>query len=329
MGWIVSPAFDLLFFANLGWLLLPLPGFSNRTDTAIDFWQVYFLTLPHRWVTLFLVALDPDRRQGRGLILTLVPAAVVLLIVGVWWGTAAFTCLAVVDYVWNAWHFGAQNAGVLRIYSRKVGSGPVWLERHGVRFFVMYGVLRTAGWTTGWLEATPASMTWLRTVDLAVLAIPALLIGSTLVGFDRQRLGKTVYLVSLCGLYSGLILSLSYRMADWVIVLATASSLFHAVEYLAVVTHYAWRRREVGSAGLFRVMARNWLFYLASYMVLLGTMGVWLDREGQPGYELWQGLNLWAALVHYAYDGLIWKLRRPATAEAMGIRVSIATGNAA
>ena len=32
----------------------------------------------------------------------------------------------------------------------------------------------------------------------------------------------------------------------------------------------------------------------------------------------WQGLNLWAAFVHYAYDGMIWKLRRPETAAALG-----------
>ena len=33
----------------------------------------------------------------------------------------------------------------------------------------------------------------------------------------------------------------------------------------------------------------------------------------------WQGPNLWAALVHYAYDGMIWKLRRPETARALGV----------
>ena len=34
---------------------------------------------------------------------------------------------------------------------------------------------------------------------------------------------------------------------------------------------------------------------------------------------LWQGMNLWAAFVHYAFDGMIWKLRRPETAAALGV----------
>src|SRR5262249_25772683 len=59
-GWIVAPAFDLLLIANLSWPFLLLPGLSTRTETAVDFWQVYFLSLPHRWLTLILVALDPD-----------------------------------------------------------------------------------------------------------------------------------------------------------------------------------------------------------------------------------------------------------------------------
>ena len=34
---------------------------------------------------------------------------------------------------------------------------------------------------------------------------------------------------------------------------------------------------------------------------------------------VWQGLNLWMSFVHYTYDGMIWKLRRPATAAALGV----------
>ena len=324
-GWIVSPAFDLLFLANLGWLLLLLPGMSTRAETTLDFWQIYYLTLPHRWATLFLVALDPDRRGGRGLALLAVAAGLMVLVGGVWLGTGAFTCLAVVDYLWNAWHFAAQHAGVLRIYSRKVGGGSPALERYGVRFFVTYAAVRSAGWATGWLEADEPSMGLLRAVDLAVLGVPAALALSALLSLNRARIGKTVYIASVCGLYAALIYCLSNRLAGWVVVLATASGLFHAVEYLAVVTHYAARRRTVGSDGPFRAMARNWLLYLGTYLALLGSAGVWLAREDGPAFELWQGLNLWMALVHYAYDGMIWKLRRPETARSLGVEVGALT----
>ncbi len=323
-GWVVSPWFDLLFLSNLAWPLLFLPVMIGRSETVIDFWQVYFLTLPHRWITLILVAVDPDRRGGRGFGLAAVGTALLLLVVGVWAGTAAFTCLAAADYAWNAWHFASQHSGVLRIYSRKVGGGWEFAERHALRWFITYAILRTAAWLTGWAEVSSTGMAAIRAIDLVALAVPAMLVLSALVRFTPIRAGKTIYLLSVCGLYSGLLLSLSFRWTTGILVLATASSLFHAVEYLAVVTHYAWRRREVGTSGAFRRLARVWLPFLAVYATLLGTAGAWLEGKSSPLFEVWQGMNLWAALVHYAFDGMIWKLRRAETAHALGADLSSA-----
>src|SRR5437868_3296714 len=205
-GWIVSPAFDLLFLANLPWLLALLPGFVADEGTPhIAFWQLYFLTTPHRWITLFLVALDPDRREGR---------------------PGRFLALA------------------------------------------LLGLLAIAG---------------------TMLAFPAALLGFEL--FDHaaakkgtalfsQRPGKRIYLASVCGLYSVLLLALRDGQTVLVAALATASSLFHAVEYLALVTHYAWRRRTGGSTGLFRTLAERWLLVLVSYVVLFGLSAAVLGRLG-------------------------------------------------
>lgn len=318
-GWVVSPAFDMLFLANVAWPLLLLPGFATRTDTAIDFWQIYFLTLPHRWITLVLVAADPDRRAAQSRRLVVVAVLFAVLVVGAFLGTGAFLCLALVDYIWNAWHFGSQHAGVLRMYSRKVGGGSEWLERWGVRGFVTYGALRAAGWATGWVEANAAYLPWLKTLDLVVLVVPVVLILTNLRGATRERAGKLAYLGSVCALYAGFILSLRCGWAGWVVVFAAAGSMFHAVEYLAVVTHYARRRESVGSAGRFRALARYWVLFLGVYVLALGSLGVWMTRPDNGLAVLWQGLNLWAAFVHYAFDGMIWKLRRPETATALGV----------
>ncbi len=318
-GWIVSPAFDLLFLANLGWLLLLLPGFATRADTAIDFWQIYFLTLPHRWITLVLVATDVDRRGAQTRKLAIVAALLAVLVVGAVLGTGAFLCLALVDYVWNAWHFGSQHAGVLRMYSRKVGGGIEWLERWGLRAFVTYGALRAAGWATGWLEADAAHMPWLTAIDFAVLLIPATLLLTNLKGISRERIGKLAYLASVCALYTGFVLSLHFGWGSLVVLFAAAGSMFHAVEYLAVVTHYARRREAVGSPGRFRTLARYWLLFLGLYVLALGSVGVYMSRPDSGLVVVWQGLNLWAAFVHYAFDGMIWKLRRPETASALGV----------
>lgn len=318
-GWIVSPAFDLFFLANLGWVLLLVPGFASRSDTAIDFWQIYFLTLPHRWITLVLVATDPDRREARARRLVVVAALFAVLVAGAFLGTGAFLCLALIDYVWNAWHFGSQHAGVLRMYTRKVGGGFEGLERWGLRVFVVYAALRAAEWATGWLEAAPEYRAWLTVADLAVLVLPAALLITNFVSASRERAGKLAYLTSVCALYSGFVLSLHLGWPGLVVVFAAAASMFHAVEYLAVVTHYARRRESVGSPGRFRALARYWVLFLATYALALGAVGVWASRPDSGFVVLWQGLNLWAAFVHYAYDGMIWKLRRPETAAALGV----------
>src|SRR5262249_49193024 len=139
------------------------------------------------------------------------------------------------------------------------------------------------------------------------------------IGATRDRVGKLAHLGSVCALYTGFVLSLRFGWAEGVVVFAAAGSLFHAVEYLAVVTLYGRRRVTVGGGGAFRTLARHALLFQGVYLVALGAVGAWMAHPDSGAVVFWQGLNLWAALVHYAYDGMIWKLRRPETARALGV----------
>jgi hypothetical protein len=141
-----------------------------------------------------------------------------------------------------------------------------------------------------------------------------------LIGATRGRVAKVCYLVSLLSLYSALLLSLRNDWRTGVFALTAASSTFHAVEYLAVVSHYARRRTAVGSAGLFREVARQWLVVFAVYLLALGLVGVWVDKTGGWVMRAWVAVNVWSAFLHYTYDGFIWKLRKPATAQALGVQ---------
>src|SRR5207302_1658312 len=151
---------------------------------------------------------------------------------------------------------------VLRMYTRKVGGGWAWLERWGLRGFVTYGAVRAAVWATGDARSDPDALFWLHTLDFAFLLVPVSLLVTNLVGANRDRIGKFAYLTSVCLLYSGLVLSLRFGWNKLFLVFIAAGSMFHAVEYLAIVTHYAWRRETVGTDGLFRVLARSWLAFL-------------------------------------------------------------------
>lgn len=315
-GWIVSPAFDLLLLANLWWLVAALPIWVDAFGhVRLEFWQVYFLTTPHRWLTLLLVVLDADRRAGRQRLLLSLALLAPVVVGSVWLTTAQLTCLALIDYVWNAWHFGSQHGGILRIYSRRSKlPSPRW-ENWALRIFVPYVSLRLAGWSTGWTEGRPWAESATLLLDVAFVSVPLLLLAGELWRGGQARRAKVVYLASVVLMYSALLLALSLRATGWIASLTVASAAFHATEYLAIVTHYARGRATQAAASVFRSVARRWVEVLVVYIVLLGAVALWADQAWR---EWWLAINLCVAYLHYAYDGLIWKLRQPATARALG-----------
>ncbi len=317
-GWVVSAPFDLLVLANVCWPLLLLPGLSTNTDTAVDFWQVYYLTLPHRWITLFLVVADPDRRADRTWLLVSMALISAGVVAGSYLGSGAFLCLGIVDYIWNGWHFASQHSGVLRIYSRKVDGGSPWLERWGLRGFIFYVIVRTSSSILWQLETDSLANTIAMLFDWATLSIPLAIVVLNLIGWHRQRLPKLIYVTSVLALYVGYLMASHFKLSQFILCIATAAALFHAIEYLAIVSHYANRRQRVGSNGIMRSIAKQWTLVLTIFVLCFGTFGIWASSP-TLGYDtIWQGFNLWAAFTHYAMDGVIWKLRRPETAMALG-----------
>lgn len=312
---MISPTVDLLFIGNLPWLLAFLPLLVNVDSLPrIEFWQIYFLTTPHRWLTLGLVATDPDRRGDQTKMIVWIGVALLALVVIMRSMTGAFACLAVLDYVWNAWHFGSQHAGILRIYSRRGGGSQIGLERWAFRVIVPYTALRLAAWITGWIETDSDFNAAMHFADHFVLLLAACLVLLEVINFRSARTAALCYTLSVCALYSSLLWAVSYGNAKLVLSLTVAASAFHAVEYLAFVSFYARRRRTMGSTCAFRIIANQWGLFLASYMAVLSLGGY---AFSQRWVDLWLGANLWVALMHYAYDGMIWKLRKPATAAAL------------
>ncbi len=309
-GWLVSPWADALLLANVAWPLVVLAqaagdGFAGRA--GVQFWQLYYVTTPHRWVTLLLVFGDRDRFRRRWLAFLGVAAAVVAVCLGVRLSTGALTCLLAVDYVWNAWHFAAQHHGVYRVYARAAdppdaaGSAA---EKWGLRLFVLYAALRTA--TATWPDAVAEQ--WLRPADWAALAAPAWLVLRELTRSGPGSRGRTLYLLSVCALYTALVWAVHGRRPGLVLSLATASAMFHATEYLTLAGWSVRRRhRAVGSGmGVLGVVATRWALVLAVFMAVLGAGGWLLDHRY---VEAWLGVNVVVAFLHYAYDAMIWHRR--------------------
>ena len=307
-GWLVGPWFDLFLIANIAWpLVLALQfqeGFTGRA--GVQFWQLYFLTTPHRWITLALVFLDRQRLATRRWLFVGIAAVVIAACLGVRIATGTLTCLLTIDYLWNAWHFAAQHHGIYRIYGRlsepQRRTGLV-LEKWTLRLFVLYVIVRVAGatWANPSLEQTLAIADW------AALAVPLWLMARDLV--RGLSAGRTSYLVSMLGLYVALLFAAHFHLPAMVLALATASALFHAIEYLALVTWSA-RNRYASSGdelGLFAHIVPRWSLALLIFAGVLGSAGWLLD---QHLLKPWLLVNVIVAFLHYAYDGLIWRQRR-------------------
>jgi hypothetical protein len=306
-GWLVGPWFDLFFVANLSWPLLALgflgDGFAGQS--GLQFWQLYYITTPHRWVTLLLVFADRDRFRQRPRAFLAVAAAVVVACLGVRLTTGALTCLLAVDYVWNAWHFAAQHHGIYRVYGRLGGVAPTpgaVVEKWVMRLFLLYVILRVA------VTTRPDAPEFLRTADWAAAAAPAWLVLRALLGAGTGGAGGRAYLVSVIALYLSLLWAVHAHRPRLVLALATASALFHAVEYLALVSWSVNRRHaEAGDRmGLLGYLAPRWGVTLAVFLLVLGAGGWMMDQEL---VETWLFVNVVVAFLHYAYDGMIWRRR--------------------
>ena len=312
-GWIVSPLFDILFFANVYWLFALFPWYVTPEGTPyIAFWAAYFIATPHRWMTIVLAAGDRDRRYGRTWLFVLLAAITAVAIVAVYDGS--YKRLALFYAILVGWHFATQHAGILRMYGRKAGDRRRWLDTWPPRIFVMYASIRLMPGLD--YLARDLLRVDLPTVDWIVLGLPAAMIVVELLNRPWQRVPKLLYLVSFSGVYSALILAAQSGNEMLGLALLTAATVFHSVEYLALSCFYAKRRETLGSDGFFRKMAVRWTTVFAWFVVTCGLIYSYGDSFV---VAIWFGINLWASILHCIYDGMMWRLRDPATAEVLDV----------
>lgn len=305
-GWLVHPIFDLLLVANVLWPLLVWLGTSEgitRRDGLL-FWQVYFITTPHRWITLFLVFGDRQRFNAKRWLFVGIGATALAVTLGVRIGTGGLTCLLAIDYLWNAWHFSAQHHGIAKLYSRRWSDQPnekAW-EKWAFRLFLLYVIFRVA-------VSTGPSDQWnlaLSQIDFFVLVIPAVLLSRAIIAAKSGFDGGIVYRASVFALFIGMLWAVHMNRPEMVLAFATASAMFHATEYLAIVGWSLQKKRnaENSALGLLGWIIPRWASLMIIFVMALGASGYWLDQRVQ---EAWLTINVAVAFLHYAYDGLIWR----------------------
>ncbi len=307
VAWLISPAVDLLFLANLCWPLVLLleywGGFDAREGVA--FWQIYFVTTPHRWITLLIVFGDRQLTERFGRMFLVLFCLIVGVCLTVQFTTGAhlsvdrglpLECLAFRGPA--SW-----DLSDLRPAGTGGKSAGVGVERWAMRFLVVYAALRIAGWS--WPYATLDN--WLGRADWWILAIPCGLVVREVAGSLRLHPGRLAYLGSVCLLYSAMVLAVHFRRLDLVLMLATASALFHATEYLTIVSWRVKNRWGGNRADILGWLVPRWGLTLMLFAGVLGWLSWQLTAQT---LKLWLLLNVMVAFMHYTYDGLIWKRKR-------------------
>ena len=340
-AWFLGPRLDLLVMANLAWPLVALAALTAwsypiRGETAwIGFLQAHFLVTPHRWLTLVLCFGDRDyyAKWKRPFLGLAAGVAAVCWLFHLQFGTEGFLILVMVDWLWNAWHFSSQHAGVYRIYGRRSrpdreeASGR--LEKGLIRVFAFYVFFRLLGVVANeafnlpyfaWLPQL-ARHPGLQWVDLIVLALPWVLLVRDLRDYRPAMRGRLIYLLSFGGLYSLILLGIhasgpatAERLETLIPALVLALGCFHSVEYVAIVSWTATRKQS--PQGPIRHLIPHWLPFLGAFMVVLGGVAVFFylsdfSRQNRLIW-IWLWTNMLVSLLHYAYDGIIWRSPRKA-----------------
>ena len=335
--WLRGAAFDLGLLALpwlplWAWLVAAGGGLDapRGSALAVGFSAVFALEFTHRQYTYYVAYGDRRtfRAHARGF--AIAPLAVVAIALAFLafaprrLEVAAITALA----LWNVWHVVMQRFGLLRMYSAKAGGGLgstatrgrdqrlIWtlvlaetalsfvLHRdamadsaHGVRLMRVLGpVLGTAPeWIAafGGAAALVVGAHWLRAE--AAIPLPA-----------RELLPRWLFLGSTIGL-------LAVFVVSGPLVGFLCFTFAHAVEYLAFIHLFEKRRFDAPDPpGGFAGPVLRRVAWLGPALVALHVAAYWLWIDPYRSLEIVWVYVAVTNVLHFLYDGWIWKVRKAA-----------------
>jgi Tfp pilus assembly protein PilF len=246
------------------------------------------------------------------------------------------TAMVLVAYVWGVWHGLMQTYGFLRIYEAKVGS----VSRLTARLdFAM-----CVGWFVAAVLASPTRMTKVLTdyYKAGGWALPPAIITGLTTAWLAATAGVTLFYVwHLFRRYRGgepigiaTLLLMTTSIAFWwysnvvvgnMLVGIALFEIFHDMQYLTIVWSFNLTRAErTPTVGRFtRFLFRRSWGLVGLYVGLIAAYGslnlVPPLIESSVLSRALTGLLTASALLHFYYDGFIWKVREPSIRESLGV----------
>jgi tetratricopeptide (TPR) repeat protein len=242
--------------------------------------------------------------------------------------------LILVSALWGIWHALMQTYGMLRIYDAKSKSFAKMTQRLDLAMCVCWFALAVL-WSPGRLVML-LDLFFRSGGRLAAASV----VGPLTLAANAATIVVTVlFVVHLCRSWWGgsapspvklLLMATSFGFY-WYTSVSVSNILlglamfevFHDVQYLAIVWIFNCNRAESGSdSGRFTTFLFRRSGALAGlYLGLIFAYGslYYLEEGASPGRikELLTALLATSGLLHYYYDGFIWKLREKSTRKSL------------
>ena len=334
--WIVGPTHDLALFVTTPLIIVPIIALLRLQFSVaeISLYVAAFGATGHHLPGLLRAYGDRELFARFRLRFLIAPVLLTVCCVGL--ANTDLRALSVIVLVWGTWHGLAQVFGVLRIYDAKVGSHAprtVALDRWMCIAFFVAGLLYSPGRTTSLLETAFAAGVPLIFAEVLHVVRDVWGIGTAVLSvaflanyFDMRRRGspaspvKLVCMVTSFGFWW-------YAMVwiDNAILGIALFEIFHDVQYLAVAWVFNRNRIDKGHAmGSFtRFLFRPSGLMIALYVTLAVLYGYAIHVpnliEATVVKDSLLGLVATSALLHFYFDGFIWKIRERSTRESLGL----------
>src|SRR5256714_1963078 len=334
--WILDRWRDLLLFVGTPVLLIPIFTAAQARWSAQDIFLFVgaFGAMGHHLPGMIRAYGDPalfDRFKIR-----FVVAPVALLAVCIWSSVYNIQAVQLVALAWGIWHGMMQTYGFCRIYDAKASAKAAararmdlalcfaWFSAAVLLSPMRFRTLLELYYESGGPVIASAVVDAIRMA--VILALGLVTLGFLWRQFSDWRAGRGASPVKITLLASSI--------AFWwycnngvqnILVGIALFEVFHDVQYLAIVWIYNRTRveRDESIGGFMRFVFRRSGALIGVYVGLVLAYGaIGLTQSAVTAEWIRHGLIgvvTASALLHFYYDGFIWKVREPQTRTMLGI----------
>ncbi len=335
---VFGPVRDLVLLAATPVLIFPLAFLVGGRETAMTVGLLVagFGALGHHLPGMLRAY--GDRALFRRFRTRFIAAPLVFAAAALGFGMNGLNGVSLVVLVWGIWHGALQVYGFLRIYDGRAGAVSRWNAR--LDFWMCLGwfgagVLHSSGrlgellelwYALGGPMLDPAWFLGFRSAfDVGLAALTAVFLFRT--GRDLWR-GSGQHPIKLVAA------AMSFAFwwwcsvhVPWAVLGVALFEIFHDVQYLSIVWVFNRRRARDPGAGRFtRALFGGGKAMLCAYVGLVFGYGLLrYVPEAAPGIAMERfvfSLVAASTMLHFYFDGFIWKLREKETGGALGIRMA-------